>query len=73
MANKKEKEKSWKHAGGGCMVSDGGKYPCDDTYVNVETKEEVSVLCTMDAHFQMPEFISTKEELLKMEGVKSSS
>jgi hypothetical protein len=60
-----KKAKNWKHLGGGCWVKGKEKYPCDDTYENIKTKERVTIYSTIDAHFEMPRETSSISELLK--------
>ena len=68
---KKTKTKSnYVHIGGGCMLGIKAKYPCDDSYMNKQTRKVITVSTTKEAHFDMPKSVSGLVELLKIKGVK---
>jgi len=63
----------WKHTGGGCAVgsaAEGSTHPCDDTYMNVITGQEVWVDTTQKAHLKMPKKAKSMEIIWKRSGVK---
>lgn len=63
----------WKHTGGGCSVgpeAEGQSHPCDDTYENIITGEEVWVDTTAKAHFKMPSKAKSMEIVWKRSGVR---
>ena len=61
---------AWKHVGGGCMFSGGGPLPCDDTYRNTETGEEVSFESTYFKHATMPLEVESLDEIRAMSDVR---
>lgn len=59
----------WTHEGGGCLLQGGGNYPCDDTYRNGTTGEEVTFRTTQEAHFSMPSRARSLAEVARIPGV----
>ena len=58
----------WEHVGGGCKLKTTEKYPCDDIYENVDTKEQITFLSTREAHLDrknFPRFIYDPAKILK--------
>jgi hypothetical protein len=60
----------WILCGGGCLVGEASRYPCDDTYENEKTGEEVIVFSTTERHFSMPEKVRSMDQIYKLSGVK---
>jgi len=47
-------KKKYTHVGGGCMMGEpAGSYCCDDQWMNEETREVISIGCTMEAHINI--------------------
>lgn len=59
------------HDGGGIAIGSGDKFPADDIYTDHRTGESLSVVCSVDAHFAMPNRVTGPAQLRKMPGVKS--
>jgi len=73
MPKKNKKQNVWVHGGGGTFLGPGMRYPSDDTYHNALTKEVITLQCTPDAHFSMPEKVRRWRDLLKIPGVNKQS
>jgi hypothetical protein len=70
---RKPRQYLWSYGGGGCLLAaanDGAKYPCDDTYVNRKTKREVVFRSTVEAHFNMPDFVDDIRNIARRKGVQ---
>ena len=66
---KKKIKKKWEHSEGGCLLRSTKIYPCNDSYINEKTKRRFTVFSTQEAHFKMPNRVSSKDELLKIKGI----
>jgi hypothetical protein len=72
-----KREAGWQHAGGGCWLdvshlSDRSvrkKYPCDDDYQSVRTGRVVRFFCTPEAHYQMPVYVRSLRDVLRIPDV----
>ncbi len=62
--------KPWEHTGGGTAF-DGSAYPSDDSYEHTKTGRQVTVTCTTEAHFNMPDWVRKPSDLRRLSGVKS--
>ena len=64
----------WVYTGGGTMIGEIGKrFPCDDSYENVVTGENVYLATTQEVHFRpLPRRLSDRDlaKLIKQDGVK---
>lgn len=68
MTKHDKNKKLWEHTGGGTAFN-GSKYPCDDEYENIETKQRFTVFCTLERHFNMPEAVRKPSDLTRLVGV----
>jgi hypothetical protein len=59
---KKKAKTGLVHQGGGCLVRGKGRC-CDDTYLDVGTRQTVTVYSTPDVHFSLPDKVKDVEAL----------
>lgn len=67
----KKIDKPWIHGGGGVLFATKDKFCADDQYEHARTKKRITVVCTVDAHFCMPDRVRRPSDLARRAGVKS--
>lgn len=63
----------WHNVGGGTLLTCKGPWCCDAVYENGTTKESVSLLCTSQAYWSLPEKVRNIEEVLRLPGVRRAA